>query len=133
MNRRLPGAGCLRRAFLACLALAVWAGGAEAGWLGLRNDLPTPVIVQGATVVNNVARPGRPHLLYPGEVTWDSILAPSVKHVVITDPKARNRVLYQGPIRCAGNDLFFSLRIDPAPPGRVLLVPGKVPAAPGKR
>ena len=105
----------------------------EAAWLGLRNDLQVPVVVQSSSVLNNNVRRGKPRLLYPGEVAWDGILQSGVKLIEVYDAKGR-QLLYREQIRCAGDDQFYSLRSDRAARKPVTLAPAKMPAnTPGGR
>jgi hypothetical protein len=129
----LRGFGSNFWALAAVVALGVLPGSVRACWLGFRNDLNVPVIVQGSSVVNKVVRQGKPHLLYPGEVSWDCILQPGVKAIRVYDAKARGRVLYEGPVTCGAKDLLFSVTIDSGPPPRAVLAPAKLPMAmPGR-
>lgn len=115
---------------LAILALAP--ATLQAAWLGFRNDLKVPVIVRANTIVNNQARPGKPYLLYPGEVSWDSILQAGSRQVVIVDAKMPKRVLFQETITVI-KDSFFSVRLDPpTPPNKIKIVPTKMPPPPKK-
>lgn len=112
----------------ACLALLVLPalGGAQplivrAEGIGFRNDLPVPIVVQGASIVNNMLRRGPPLLIPPGRAAWDINLPPGLRFVTIYDANQPNRILYrEPPIPFKGRDLFFSVL--PAPvPNRVLL------------
>src|SRR4051794_15298070 len=67
-----------RRGFhlVCCLTLAAltWlasAGVARADWLGFRNDLPFPVVVQSLRPDLTQPKMNPLMLLYPGEVRWD--------------------------------------------------------------
>jgi len=107
--------------------------GAHAGWLGVRNDLTVPVVIRGGVVVNNQPRFGKPLVLQPGEVIWDAVLVPGVRVIEIYDPKQLRIPLMQAPVRCMGNDLFFSIAVDPRLPAKVALVPTKPPMKPGAK
>lgn len=115
--------GALRWIVPALAVLLASAGVGHAAWLGLRNDLSAPVIIQGGIVANDRIVLGRPQLLYPGEVSWESIVQPGNRIITIYDAKTR-RMLYQDAIRCNG-DLFYSMQ--PNPPIRAKLVPAKMP------
>jgi hypothetical protein len=89
---------------------------AEAAWVGFRNDTGVPILVQGASVVNNnQLRRGRARLLLPGEVYWDNILLPGKKIIFIADAQQPTRILSQDAIIVAGADLFFSVQLEPPP------------------
>lgn len=98
------------------LGLVVLAGvlfapvGAHAAWLGYRNDTHTPVIVQGFSVVNNRVLPGKPQVLYPGEIAWNSMLVPGVKKLVIGNAKAPNQPRTTKSVLSGNDDLFYSIQ-----------------------
>lgn len=135
--------GCQYHIGSVVTALVVLLGGdcqpasAQASWLGFRNDTGVPLLVQSATVVNNQLRPGRAHLLYPREVSWESIPLPGKRILIVREARRPNRVLFQDAVLIAGKDLFFSIQAaPPLPPTntsparpRVILLPDK-PAAP---
>ncbi len=103
----------VRRAVLAVAALVLLpAYGPAASWLGFRNDTKAPIIVQGISVINRSVRLGKRHVLQPGEMGWDLILAPGSKLVLIADAKQPTVTLFQGAILCSGNNLFFSIQPD---------------------
>lgn len=136
MNRRLRNLSlvcCFSAALVLCGA---WPQSAHAAWLGFRNDIPGPVVVQGANVVNNVIRRGKPLPLNPTEIAWDQVPQPGNRLITVYDTRT-GRVLFQGVIPVAAADLFFSIQLDlnPIPPApdkgpRVKLVPTKPPSPP---
>src|SRR5438045_133033 len=65
----------------------------QAAWLGYKNDTQTVIIVQSASAVNNQLRPGKAHVLYPGEIAWDAVTAPGPRRLSVYDPKQSNRLL----------------------------------------
>src|SRR5262249_9594702 len=123
---------CLRtlqyagRTALALLALTALPMDASAGWLGVRNDTNTAVVVQVSHLINNQPRPGKPHLLLQGNVTWERITQPGNKVITLYDPKQPTRILPGQPFPCVGTDLFFSIQFGPTPPAR----PGEKPGPP---
>jgi hypothetical protein len=124
-------------AVLAILVGVICPAAADAGWLGLRNDTGAPIVVQGASLVNNVMRRGRPQLLFPGEVTWEAILIPGKKVIEIYDPKLpKHPPVHQEIIPVAGADLFYSIQLDAPPKAPVpaavkfKFVPTKPPTPP---
>ena len=126
---------------LAVAVLAVAPALAEAAWLGFRNDTKSPVIVQGASAGAGGVRRGKPHLLYPGDVSWDRLIQPGNKLITIYEYENNkpNRILFQGTVPALGGDLFFSIQAEvvptdpkaaaPAPP-KVKLVPARPPTPP---
>jgi hypothetical protein len=84
------------------------------GWVGLRNDSKTPIVVQASTVVNNRVVPGRLVLLYPGEVAWDCVVQPCVKSIAVYDPQQANRPLFEKKVPCGTVDLFFAVQVPPS-------------------
>jgi hypothetical protein len=87
-----------------------------AGALGFRNDTSGPVIVQGMSIIRGQIRAGKRHVLQPGDVGWDQIVAPGSKLIVISDAKQPTRTLYQNTIQFLGNTQFYSIKAveDPA-------------------
>ena len=115
---------------------------AEAGWLGFRNETNSNVVVQ----ISHVAAPnriqhGQPQLLLQGNLARERILQPGTKLITIYDATQPKRILFQGQLPYAGQDLFFAIQPDapaagqPQPPGappKLKLVPTKPPALPGQ-
>jgi hypothetical protein len=88
---------------------------AHAGWLSVRNDTKSPLVVQEVVIVNNVNRPGKLRQLFAGEVSLENVAAPCTRRIVIFDPRQPNVPLYRGDIACTGDDQFFAIQWD-APP-----------------
>lgn len=139
MTRQRYGAGLIGLLAAGLIGLLVPAV-AEAAWVGFRNDTGSPILVQGASVVNNQLRRGKPRLLLPGEVYWDCILLPGRKLIIVADAQQPNVTLYQDFIIVAAADLFFSVQKDmplplkqapksrtPPPAPKAKLVPTKPP------
>lgn len=126
MLRRLWGFSTLPAILLIFLVLTAWPVVGRAAWMGFRNDINIPIIVQGASVIRGEVHQGKLHVLYPGEVSWDCIVQPGTKQIRIYDPQ--KRVLLNGTVTAADGDLFFSVQI--VPPGQARLVPVKAPAPP---
>ncbi|GIW82324.1 MAG: hypothetical protein KatS3mg105_4131 [Gemmatales bacterium] len=96
---------------------------ADAAWFGLRNDTKTPLLIQ--------VLPGRPTILYPGDVAWDAIIRPGTRLLSVYDPRAPQRPIYQGKVNCGAANQFFSIRL--SGPGRIVFVPtrpSKLPRQP---
>jgi hypothetical protein len=127
MNRLFCGLGNHKAIIAAFIVATAWPGALQAAWLGFRNDLSAPVVIQTVTVVNGVARE-RPRILLlgPGEVSIDPVIQPVHKLIVISDAKTK-RVLFQETLAVT-NDLFFS--VQSSPPDRAKLVPTKMPTPP---
>lgn len=103
------------------LTLVVCAAGpapATAGWFGVRNDSQAVVIFQGASVVNNVVRRGKTHVLNPGQEAWEFI-QPGPKIITVYDARMPGRMLYEENFQSGTADLFFSIQVGTAvvPPG----------------
>jgi hypothetical protein len=104
-------------------------GGAPQGtWLGFRNDLNVPIVIQSGVMVRNVMRPqGKPRVLYPGEVSLDPIIPPGNRVIIIANAKRPNQVLLQDNLTI-NKDQFFSVQLDP--PAKAKLVPARMPTLP---
>jgi hypothetical protein len=88
---------------------------ADAAGIAFRNDLPTPIIIQVASITNNVVRRGRPTLVLPSRVTLERMLPPGKVLVLVYDANQPSRVLFQETILFPAKDLFLSLQLDPPP------------------
>jgi hypothetical protein len=146
MSSHLRGYPTAVVCLLALLVVAAEPARATAAWLGFRNDTKVPVIVQGATVQRigqrTIVRRGKAVGLSPGDVSWEPILELGNRIITVTEANPPGRVLYQGIVPILGNDLFFSIQLDPPPPPakgekplppRVKLVPAKPPMPPRPR
>jgi hypothetical protein len=122
----------LKQVALALVVLPLQAGSAQAAGIGFKNDLKIPIIVQGASLENNVIRRGQPLLIYPGKTVWDLNLKPGKRFITIYDGRQPTRIIYQspptGPIPFQDEDLLFSIRPLPTNPFRVVPVQIPVPA-----
>jgi hypothetical protein len=108
-----------------CLAvglLALLPTNADAAWLGFKNQLSGPVIIQNAVIVNNVVRRGKPALLQPGASGWDAIPQPGSVMVTIYDANQPSRILFQGTVMSV-KDLFFAVETDSTIPAGAKLMP----------
>jgi hypothetical protein len=116
----------LRGWLAAGLILLVPPAVADAAWLGFRNDTRAVIVVQGASLINNKPRWGKPYRLLPGEVYWENILVPGEKVIAVFDPAQGARPVHQENITTAESDQLYSIQVEPPPP------PGKgqPPAAP---
>jgi hypothetical protein len=95
---------------LAALAVAIGPAAVFAGSLGFRNDTDGPVIVQGMSIIRGQIHAGKRHVLQPGDVGWDQVIALGNKLIVISDGKQPTRTLYQGTIQFLGNTQFYSIK-----------------------
>jgi len=101
-------------------AAPAWAGG-----VGCRNDLKTPVIVQGASIVNGMIRRGPPILIQPGKTGWDNKLPAGIRYVTIYDANQPNRILIRDVrVPFQGLDLMYTIQVSG---GKVTLEPVKTP------
>lgn len=121
----------LKKAALALVVLPLLAGSARAAGIGFKNDLKIPIIVQGASLENNVIRRGQPLLIYPGKTVWDLNLKPGNRFITIYDGRQPSRILYQSqptmPIPFQDQDMLFSIRPHPTIPYRVVPVKIQIP------
>lgn len=104
-----------RRASLALpavVAIALWPVMADAAVLGFRNETEIPVLVQGISMINRVARRGKLHVLRPGEVSQEPILVPGTILIIIADAKQPTRILSQETLQFTGTDLFYAIQPD---------------------
>jgi hypothetical protein len=103
----------------------------SAAWFGLRNDTKVPIVVQTGVMINNKLVPGRPAVLYPGEVAWDCAVKPCIKVIAIYDPKNPKVPLLQKTMPLGPIDVFLSVKT-PAP-GVITLTPATPPPNPKRR
>lgn len=78
-----------------------------------KNDLPQPVIVQGATPAPDMIRRGQPLLIFPGRIAWDNRLDPAIRVITIYDANQPTRILLRRPIEFMGQDMLISIHPDP--------------------
>lgn len=105
------------------LALAALPSSAQAAGLGFRNDCQVPIIVQGATMVNNMLRRGQPILILPGKTAWDNNVPPGFRILTIYDANQPSRVLCRDRINFSGQDLRFVIRPVPNSKDKVVIQP----------
>lgn len=99
---------------LALLGLAVWPAAAEAAKLAFRNDGPSPVVIQGTTLIRGIVVRGKPLLINPGQsASWDAMPAGNAIITVI-DAKAPTRTLFTGTLTVGTDDLYYSVQPDGA-------------------
>jgi hypothetical protein len=135
----LRGNSFWRLAVVVLAASALGSAPASAGWLSLRNDTRTTLVVQEIVVVNGQARRGTQRQLYPGEAAVESVSGAGVKRLLILDPKKPTLPLLRTDVNYTGADQVFSIQVEPGPtpgaPPRCKLVPvmGTSPAMRGPR
>jgi hypothetical protein len=113
---------------LALASLAVLPAAANAAWLGFRNDLAVPVLIQAVSFnKDKQANLGKVSKLYPGEVSWEALVQPGPKLIMLADPKLPNRPLYRRVLNCT-EDSFYSIQLDAL--ARLQLVQTKMPKRP---
>jgi hypothetical protein len=134
---RTPGITTMRRvvkacAIATCLALAVWIAPAAPAQLGVaggaavafRNDMKTPVIVQGTTIVNRMPKRGQALVVPPGKTQLDLNIPPGIRFYTIVDANQPGIVYVKDlPVPVQGKDLGFVIRgvapkvtVEPASP-----------------
>jgi hypothetical protein len=101
--------------------LAAWPLSAQAEGITFRNDLKTPIIVQGASLFRGVLVKGQPIVIQPGQTAVDAKLTPGIRKIVICDANVPGRVLHRQNIQFNGNDL--NLTVTTTPTGTIGLVP----------
>jgi hypothetical protein len=111
---------------LVALIVCLLPGSLRAQTVQFRNECRSPVVVQLATVKNNVLQRDQPCLLRSTEVTT-KLKADVSKIVVITDAKT-NRVLFKDVLHATKKDLAYGIVFDPRFPGRVRVLP-RLPGA----
>src|SRR5262245_49216708 len=109
----------LRRAAIAVFLFCPMSASARAAGIGFKSNVPIPVIVQGATVVDNMLRRGAPVIIPPGKAGWDLNLKPGIRIITIYDGRQPTRVLYQGPVPFQGEDIILNINPVPRNPFRV--------------
>jgi hypothetical protein len=117
----------LRRAALGVFLFALASGPVQAAGIGFKSNIPIPVIVQGASTVDNMLRRGAPVVIAPGKLGWDLNLKAGVRFITIYDGRLPTRVLFQGPVAFQGQDMLFTIQPVPRNPFRVAVVQVKTP------
>ncbi len=107
--------GRFRPCLLAGLALLLAPGVLSAEVIVIRNETKASVVVQTTIVVRGVLRRDRPHLVEPNEKA-PPIALPGDKLITIYDPKAPNRVLFEGVVPSSPIDHYFAIVPGPTPP-----------------
>src|SRR5438874_1568645 len=106
MNRHQQGWSFTGLGLLTVVCWGLWPTAAAAAWRGFNNDAGVAVYVQGAVVVNNVVRKGRPVLLQPGQPIWD-VIQPGVTTIYVIDVRRPTLMLFSGVLPAAANNQFF--------------------------
>lgn len=99
-------------AVLLVVAAAFLPDSAQAAGIAFRNDTDSPILVQGVTIINRVARRGKLHVLRPGDVSQEPVLVPGIILITVADAKQPARILRQEPVQFTGIDLFFAIQPD---------------------
>jgi hypothetical protein len=123
----LRGNSFWRLAALVLTATALGPAPASAGWLSLRNDTRTTLIVQEIVIINGQPRRGTQRQLYPGEVAVESVAGAGVKRLLVFEPKMPTVPLLRTERNYTGADQVFSIQLEAGPtpgaPPRCKLVP----------
>jgi hypothetical protein len=96
----------------------------EAAGIGFRNDLSVRVMIQGASLVNNVLRKGPALVIDPGKTVWDTNVPSGNREVIIYGGQPI-RILERTTIPFQGRDMTFSIVMDRT--GQVRVVEKKSP------
>src|SRR5271169_3469125 len=72
--------------------------------IGFRNDLKTPVIVQGVSLVNNMQRRGQPFLVNPGKTVWDNNLPVGQRYYTLYDANQQRILVRDRNVRVQNTD-----------------------------
>jgi hypothetical protein len=111
----------MRRVVNACIAascIALFAGLAQTAHaqfggaaVGFRNELRTPIIVQGLTVVNGMQKRGQAIVILPGKAGFDYNVPVGPRFYIVCDANQPNLVwLRNVPIAVMGQDINFAIR-----------------------
>jgi hypothetical protein len=117
----LSNSGKVLAGLLAVAAVALLPPESRAAGITFRNDLKTPVFIQGASVVNRMFLRSQPILILPGRSALDPQLPPGKRWITIYDANQRNRILHQSVIPFTGQSLRLRVHLSPA--GTVTLTP----------
>jgi hypothetical protein len=117
----------LWKAGLALLVFPALTLPVQGAGIGFKSEHSIPLIVQGASNINNIIRRGQPVLIQPGKVGWDLNLRPGTRFITIYDARQPSRILYQGSIPFQGRDVIFSIRPSPRNPTQLVVVPIMAP------
>jgi hypothetical protein len=101
----------LTKAALSLLALLVLAlpVQAQSGGIAFRNETQTPLLVQGASLVNGMLQRGQPLTIYPDRTGYDVNLPPGIRQITISDPNQAGRVLLRENVPYRGKNLLFTI------------------------
>jgi hypothetical protein len=127
--RRLVGS-YLIATYIAVVACVAWqdppahaqAGGSAVA-VGFRNELKTPVVVQGYTLVNGMKKYGTAMVILPGKISAENnIPVGSVRFYTVVDANRPNQIQHvnDAPIKIGPQDLFIGIR---GMPPKVFLEP----------
>jgi hypothetical protein len=95
--------------------------------IGFRNDLKTPVIVQGMSLVGNMQRRGQPFLVGPGKTVWDNNLPMGIRYYTIYDANQQRILLRDSMVRVQTADQFFVIRFVSGNAGQIKMDKEAVP------
>ncbi len=111
MNRVVNA--CIAASCIAIAAGFLPAAHAQGGGaaVGFRNELKSPIIVQGFTVVNGMQKRGQAIVILPGKAGFDYNVPMGPRFYVICDANQPNLVwLRNVPIAVMGPDINFAVR-----------------------
>lgn len=102
------------RGLAALVAGALFASSAWAGWLGFRNDLAHPVVIQSTSKVNGSVFRCAPQFLHAGEVTWDFVAENTVKQITICDGRAPRGMLHRFETTMGKDERLYAVQLQAA-------------------
>ncbi len=114
----------LALALPAALLLA-WPAGAAAAGIAFQNGMKTSIYIEAASLVRGRVIRDAPLLIRPGKVGTHMNVPPGNRAVRIYDANRPARVLFQGTIPVAGQNLLFTVVPDPQAKNRATLTPAK--------
>jgi hypothetical protein len=94
---------------------------AQAAGISFQNDLKTPIIVQGESIVGGMIRKGQPVLILPRGTGLDLRPPLGNRRITIFDANLPGRILHRQTVPFLGQDLRFMVR--PGLGGTLQLVP----------
>jgi hypothetical protein len=119
---------------VAVALLGVFPESVAAAGMGFRNDLNTPIVVQGTTIIKGKPFFSKPLLIQPGKSAWHVDLMKGDREVVIFLYDMQTKKLIQTDrqlLPYMGGDLFFSVQTLPSPnpnaPPKTMLKPAPIP------
>lgn len=123
----------MRSVYTLILLAGVATSAPAAGWITIKNDTPTAVVVQSTCTLNNQVRKSKPIKLMPGETVREYQSCGGTKTFVISEPGLLGKQLLKSDLQLTGDDEKFVLKADAtghklAPPAEKADVTAKIPS-----